>query len=609
MNFSTFEKVSSGNLIYFKNAIPIENAGSLKFYKDNASGTFLKKEMRWSFDREHWANWEDLNVGSIAKINTGDNRYLFFEIKYTQSNAQSKVSTFSIEYLPATGKTYVPTDNIHPDNNHTLPAGCNDIGGTTKTYETIKITDAETLCGKSCDYYLWRPNHKGTQGITTIDGLQNILNNLNAGVADSINNALNVDGSGVGTFFQKSGKNLIFKRINPGPGAYIVEDPSGIITIGVDASLSIHDPSINDLYNLISQLNTNITDISIYIDYKFLSIDSSLADLYAKDASSLKTGINLGGGVGEVFKGIVGQQIQFRTIVSKTGAITIELNPLNLDQIQIGFDASVSGETTWTDLDPISADVGGWVGGNDVSFGANSIEILEKMLYEYFPPKISLNLAPSPGYYEKWIPSSLSDVSVYGSFNNENFTKVRITDVSAYATLLGGFGHTSYPDVSTGNFSFNDGGFNSNWDDIVYTIKVYNKVGGNMMPTADASAEIKFVLPYIWGVINTPGAIDASTLQYFHSIAQKKIIPEQSNEIEFIRPSGITKARFIYAYPDSYADLKNIFDIRNDFNVTSSFDAPITININLGVQTNIPYKVYVKSHWIDVSSFKLIFNI
>jgi len=266
MNFSTFEKVSSGNLIYFRNAVPIENAGSLKFYKDNATGTFLKKEMRWSFDRTHWANWEDLNVGNIAKIDTADNRYLFFEIKYTMTSPTAgKVSSFSIEYLPATGKTYVPTDNIHPDNNHTIPAGCNDIGGTTKTYETIKITDAETLCGKSCDYYLWRPNHKGTQGISTIDGLQNILNTLNAGVQDSINNALNVDGS-AGVFFQKSGRNLIFKRIAAGPGAYII-DSSGIITVGVDASLSTHDPSINDLYNLFYQLDANLYDISIYIDY------------------------------------------------------------------------------------------------------------------------------------------------------------------------------------------------------------------------------------------------------------------------------------------------------------------------------------------------------
>ena len=287
MNFSTFTKISSGNLIYFRNESPIENVGTLKFYKDNSSGTFLKKEFRWSFDRNYWSSWETLNIGNIAKVNTGNNRYLFFEIKYTMTSPTAgKVTSFAVEYILNPNETYAPAveDVTNMDNNHILPDGCNDLGGTTKTFKTIEITDAETLCGKSCDHYLWRPNHKGTQPISSVEGLQNILNNLTSGLNDSITNALNVDGSGTGVFYQKSGKNLIFKKINPGAGSYIIES-DGIITIGVDASLSAKDPSINDLYNLFYQLDTNLSDASIYIDYKFLQIDASLADLYAKDAS------------------------------------------------------------------------------------------------------------------------------------------------------------------------------------------------------------------------------------------------------------------------------------------------------------------------------------
>jgi len=287
MNFSTFTKISSGNLIYFRNETPIENVGTLKFYTDNASGTFLKKEFRWSFDRNYWSSWETLNIGNIAKVNTGNNRYLFFEIKYTMTSPTAgRVTSFAVEYIVNPNQTYAPAveDVTNIDDNHILPDGCNDLGGTTKTFKTIEITDAETLCGKSCDYYLWRPNHKGTQPISSVEGLQNILNNLTSGLNDSITNALNVDGSGTGVFYQKSGKNLIFKKINPGAGSYIIES-DGIITIGVDASLSAKDPSINDLYNLFYQLDTNLSDASIYIDYKFLQIDASLADLYAKDAS------------------------------------------------------------------------------------------------------------------------------------------------------------------------------------------------------------------------------------------------------------------------------------------------------------------------------------
>jgi len=594
MNFSTFEKVSSGNLIYFKNAVPIENAGSLKFYKDNASGSFLKKEMRWSFDREHWANWEDLNVGSIAKISTGDNRYLFFEIKYTQSNTQSKVSTFSIEYLPATGKTYVPTDNIHPDNNHTLPAGCNDIGGTTKTYETIKITDAETLCGKSCDYYLWRPNHKGQQPISSITDLQNILNQLiaSAGVTQ-----IYVDGSlaarDASISWLMNQNYLKESSIGTGftwnAGKLDVSVSGDVTKIYIDGSLATRDSSIIYLFNYINDLSTFI---------------------HTADASNIKGAKNIGGGPGEIFKQIASNTIELRTITS--GSAALDISTLG-DQVIITFDASVSGETVWKDSTPVSADVGGISGGYVVPLNSNSIEILDKILYEYFPPNINLYLNPSAGYYQKWVDAP--EVSIYGNFNNDDFVKAKIYDASLLIDNLPdpdpAFAHIPYADVSSGNFLWNDTAppYGVSWDDVTYTIKLYHKVNSINMPPAEASAAIKFVNPYIFGIINTPGSIDSSTLEYFHSIGQKKVVPKQSNEIEFIRPTGIIKARFIYAYDASYEDLKNIFDIRNDFNVTSSFNAPIIINIDLGVQTNIPYKVYVKSHWIDVSSFKLIFNI
>jgi len=613
MNFSTFTKISSGNLIYFRNESPIENVGTLKFYKDNSSGTFLKKEFRWSFDRNYWSSWETLNIGNIAKVNTGNNRYLFFEIKYTMTSPTAgKVTSFAVEYILNPNETYAPAveDVTNMDNNHILPDGCNDLGGTTKTFKTIEITDAETLCGKSCDYYLWRPNHQGTQPISSVTGLQNILNNLTSGLNDSITNALNVDGSGSGVFYQKSGKNLIFKKINPGPGSYIIES-DGIITIGVDASLSAKDPSINDLYNLFYQLDTNLSDVSIYIDYKFLQIDASLADLYAKDASSIKTGINLGGGIGEIFKGIAGQQIEFRTIVSTTGALTVQTVG---DQVQIGFDASVSGETTWTDPDPVSADVGGINPGNDVSLGANAIELLEKILYEYFPPNITLNLNPSPGYYEKWVAAP--EVSIYGSFNNDDFIKAKIYDASLFRNGLGDISlpPINYSDVSSGSFSWNDNypPYGANWDDVTYTVKIYNKVNSINMQPAEASADIKFVNPYTWGVVSdtiNAGNITPSILYGFMALGNKLITPKQTNEINFVRDPSMFKIKFVYAYDASYGDLSSIFDVKNDFNVTTSFDSTI-INLTLGASPSpIPYKVYIKSHWIDVSSFKLIFNI
>jgi hypothetical protein len=183
MNFSNFTKISLENLIYFKNEIPIENVGSIKFYTDNSSKLFLKKEFRWSFDRIYWSSWEDLNVGNI-KVNTGDHKFLFFEIKYTMTSPTAgKVSAFSIEYLPNTSPTYAPpVEGVSAEHAFVISDGCNDLGGVVKTFEVTKITDAETLLGKNANYYLWRPNQKGEQAINTIAGLQKALNNLMGGL-------------------------------------------------------------------------------------------------------------------------------------------------------------------------------------------------------------------------------------------------------------------------------------------------------------------------------------------------------------------------------------------------------------------------------------------
>jgi hypothetical protein len=609
MNFSNFTKISSGNLIYFRNETPIESVGSIKFYKDNASGTFLKKEMRWSFDRIHWASWEDLNTGNIVEINTRNNKYLFFEIKYTMTSPTAgKVSSFAIDYLPNTGQTYAPGTDANMSNGQVLSDGCNDLGGTVKRFEVVKITDAETLCGKSCDYYLWRSNHKGTQAISTIDGLQNIITNLNNGVADSINNALNVDGSGVGTFFNKSGRNLFFKRIAAGSGIFIAEDPNGIITIGVDASLNIHDPSINDLYNLIADLSINFDIFSIYVDNQFLNIDLSINDLYLRDSSSLKNIINLPGGTGNIFKQIVNQEAELRSIIG-LGDVSVYTSG---DQIIVYFSPQDSSYPIWRDPDPISADVGGLVAGEVIPIGSNSMDIFKDIFYEYFPANVNLYLDPLPGYYEKYNPFVLSDVSVYGDFNNSNFVKALITDISAYATILGGFGHTSYLNVSSGVFEFNDGGFNSGYDDITYTTRIYsfNKDTSAMFAPFDVSAEIKLVPPYIWGVISSDmsiGSSDASLfnmLTNFYTLGQKLITPKQTNSVIYTS----NHQKFVYAYPASYGDLSSIFDVKNDFNVTTSFESR-DVSFNYQSSPNIPYKVYIKSHWIDVSSFKLNFNI
>ena len=606
MQFSSFTRTETGNIIIFDTKQPLQGVSKIKYFQDDSSGPFPKKEFRWSFNGDYWASWESLNQGNLSGITIGSNPYLFLEIRYTSSGGT--VKTFTLNYngvaqpAPSTGTCPPDSDYVQ------LDKSVNDEAYIASQCHPSGKIDADTLCGKGCEYYLWRPNHKGEQPIGSITDLQNILNNLASGIQNSVTSGDNVAGDGIGVFYGKTSQTLYFKRIDAGPGATIT-DASGVITLSVDASVINKDPSINELFDLYYGLETNLYDLSIYVDQKFIQIDNSINELYQLDASSLKGVLNIGGGTGEIFKQISGSVAELRTIASGNANVVVETVG---DQIRISLDASVSGAPVWSDPDPISADVGGWVGGEDVSIGANSIEILEKMLYEYFPPNIVLNLDPLPGYYEKWNPSALSDVSVYGSFDNFDFTKVRISDVSAYATLLGGFGHVGYPNVSTGSFEFNDGGFNSNWDDIIYTVRVYNNVNLIEMQPAEASAAIQFVNPYYYGVVeNTVTA--ANITEGDITSLTKLIVPNQTNEIDYDVSSNYVKIKFVYAYPYEYGNVRNIFDAKNDFNVTTSFD-DTSVNINsTSSPTPLSYKVYIKNHWIsftpDVSIFKLIFNI
>ena len=74
MVFSNFTRTASGNTITFRNSTPIENVGNLKFYKDNASGSFTKKEFRWSFNKTYWASWETLNQGNLTNVDVKGNQ-------------------------------------------------------------------------------------------------------------------------------------------------------------------------------------------------------------------------------------------------------------------------------------------------------------------------------------------------------------------------------------------------------------------------------------------------------------------------------------------------------------------------------------------------------
>jgi len=784
MIFSNFTRSESGTTILFKNELPIEDVGSIKFFKDNASGSFTKKEFRWSFNKNYWASWETLNQGNLTRIDTSGKAYLFLEVRYVVSGSGA-VTSFSVNYQQAPAA-------VGPGETCDIPVGTTvDPTPIPPEYNTggggqSSAVNATTLCGESCDYYLWRPNHKGQQPISSITNLQTVLNNLSGGIQNSITDGTNEPGTGFGVYSKKSGQTLYFKRIDAS-GTLSISETDGVITLSsdasggggattleeltdvsvgaklvnqvltwdgnywvpkdvsavgvsysyVDGSLAARDASITFLFDWNYVQDASITEIKGDI----VRIDASIADLYSKlggdssifrienvgagDASLFKetvagiayfrtidgsgiinvltdgdviiisadasiTGgiqgaVNIGGGDASIFSAIdPSGNIELRTIdgsgattvitsgdkiIISTPEFTDDSSVKNIINIGSGpgevlseIDASgtaklrtISGTggisvttvgdevalyidpsgitvdpCTWSDTDPISADVGGWESGEYVAPGSNSIQILEEMLYEYFPPNVTLQIDPSPGptsstgFYEKWVETPIAQgVSLTYSFNNSNFTKVRVYDVSIYENAAyyrtdswGGL--ASIPPYTTFDISPDIGTAST---DLTYAFKFVNKlIDGTIMPDYDTSVGLRWTDPYFYGTvpdyvnfsnINLPG-----TASWFESSLNKLIVPEQENEINYDVSANYVKIKFVYAYPATYDDLRSIFDVKNDFNVTTSFDSSI-LNVKMsgdsGPGPSIPYKVYIKSHWIsfppDVSTFKIIFNI
>lgn len=611
MQFNQFTRVISENTILFKNENPVLGVDTIKYYRDDASGLFRKKEYRWSFNNDYWSSWTDLNQGNISKLQTNRQSYLFLEVRYVQTSANSgNVTSFVIEYKQLSGDQCPPLTPEQPapkaNIDHCHIPGSEILPGSLVKTEVIKVNDSELLNGQPGEYYLLRSNHKGEQPISSITGLQKLINTYSSNINYLRNNAiqdgLNIDGSGIGLMYRNEPSILFFKRIIGGTGTNIVEK-DGVITVNVDASIATYDPSVNELYNLFESLSVDLNDLSIYVDSEFYRIDQSINELYNKDASSLKDFENIGIGTGKLYKGTDGGNVgQLRTL---SGAGDVSISTVG-DEVVIFIDSSVSGETRWTDPDPVSELVGG-INPGETFVGENSIDILDKMLYGYNNPILNISTLPHDYLLEKYSNNSLiSDVSIFGDMNNTPFIKAKLNQIQIFKKGYLLYSQ-AYPGVDSGSFITNDAaGLTGTdaWDDCEYTVKLTDNMNPN---TTDASITYKFVNPYYFGIVQDN--ININNINPDDIVNMNKLlVDKQSNEILFDNSLGYQKIKFVYAYDADYEDLSSIFDIANNFNVTTSFETGIK-NLPTDASILVPFKVYIKEHWISVSEFKLLFNI
>jgi len=421
-----------------------------------------------------------------------------------------------------------------------------------------------------------RSNHKGTQPISTIEGLTQILNNL-----DPCNNM-----------------------------AALASIDASIIRI--DASIVRIDGSLSVLFNEDIYLKN-------YIDGSIFLINSSLNEIYlyynnlnaslnVLDSSSIKGFSNIGGGA-EIYKETIDNVANLRTIVSGSPNVVID-QCTNTISISVG-DVS-TGAIYWTDVTPISASVGGlWP--DATLYGMSSIDVLEDILYEYKNPNITMWTEPSYGFYEK--DSSLTyipDISIYATFNNDPFKKALINKIDLYKKGYFYLGSTTlYPNVSNGSYSFYDPAgltLTDAWEDCEFKLKVYNTVDTNNY-ISEASVNFSFVHPYYWGTLDKNKNFTNITYDDIINL-NKLLVGNQTNTITYNIDVSLQNVKFVYAIPDEYNYLSAIYDLRNNFNVLNSFDVSI-MGLLAPNGHIIPYKVYLKTQWVDISDFSytLKFNI
>ncbi|NJO90211.1 MAG: hypothetical protein HC831_15655 [Chloroflexia bacterium] len=401
--------------------------------------------------------------------------------------------------------------------------------------------EANTLNGKPGGYYLWRGNHKGTQPITTIEGLNSILNQISNGIQNSIFDAFNIDGSGTGIYYGKQGHSLYFKRIVSDNDSITIYDDNGVITIGFDASLASKDPSVNELYTIINDLSINVADLSIYVDNKFFEVDASI-DAIWNYLNNLNIDVSIGGlnippaENGEIFSDVSNNVFRFRTIRG-LGDVSISTNG---DYVDIFIDASVSGGPIWDDPEPVTASVGG-VKPGETFLGDQSIPILEDILYEYFPPMVyDVSLWYQPGGSGVWQPVSTNQIlylekyvdqpglfDVSGYFETKTKTTVTATNIYNNATPIN---LDIFADATSGYFG--NGGItisSPTSENIDIWVEISNKHRGSIQPAVDVSLwNISFVNPYYYGVVPNFYDINNFDTSVMFAYAQgKDVIPKK----------------------------------------------------------------------------------
>ena len=231
--------------------------------------------------------------------------------------------------------------------------------------------------------------------------------------------------------------------------------------------------------------------------------------------------------------------------------------------------------------------LGGIKAGSDLN-GLTVKEILNKLLYPYIAPTISVQGTPNGGVFEKGDIQTITNVKVIITKKSEKIAKIEILQGS---NVLAVQEDTSIAEGGTFNYSVN---VPVNSVDVQLTGKVTD-VTGTVRQSKTAS--FSFVYPYYIGVCGENDTVNEELIKGL----EKRIETKGTKNISY----KTVQQKMIFAYPKSYGIIKRILD-PNSFDVTDTF-IRTEIKITGLDGTSQSYYVYVNNA-STVSGFTMTFS-
>ena len=239
-----------------------------------------------------------------------------------------------------------------------------------------------------------------------------------------------------------------------------------------------------------------------------------------------------------------------------------------------------------TDMTVING-IGGIESGSDLN-GMTTLEILNKLIFPYVAPSITVSSTPNGGLYEKGNVQTITNVRVAVTKKSEKITKIEIFDGETSLGILEGI---NIENGGVFNFEVN-----------VSVNSINKQLSAVVTDNSNKSYSLKtnsfnFVYPYYVGVCDINSEITESLIKGL----TKKIETKGSKTITYTTDNQ----HMIFAYPTSYGLISKILDA-NSFDVTNTFSHSTLDIIGLD-NTSQSYYVYINGA-STVSNFNMKFN-